>query len=328
MNKKIFTKFIYFFFSFFPNFFLKFFIKIVDFLKINLVKAYSNKEFLSKILLANKYFYLYLKPNSAQAHDVYKILHNNSKLVYELPLVVILLNVINKLKVKNFLDVGSFMGYYPCLVSTFFNKKKINIISIESNFEYCKYIKKSLIKNSIGNVKVFNEILSNKIQPMKVLGETVLVSDKRKNKNFYSITLDAFCYNNNINPEVLKVDVHGSEGKVIDGFKDHLSNSKVKALLLELHSENNLEKFSGKTRKSIINLLISSNFNCFLIPFENELKHYSIKKEYRIENVNIKYKKIDFKNIDDIFFDNSTKDTLIFCLNKKFKINYLDCFKR
>jgi hypothetical protein len=27
-------------------------------------------------------------------------------------------------------------------------------------------------------------------------------------------------------------------------------------------------------------------------------------------------------------FDNSSKDTLIFCLNKKFKINHFDCFKR
>ena len=116
--------------------------KVLKKISFTLWQHNKSKKFKSKIIIDNKSFVLNLKPNDHQAHDVYATLHNKDKIVYELPLVSILLNILKDSRFTNFLDLGSFMGYYPCLVSKLINKNKLRILAVESNLNYFEYIKK------------------------------------------------------------------------------------------------------------------------------------------------------------------------------------------
>ena len=214
----------------------KFFKKLYD---LNTQSSYG-KDFLAHLEIENSKFKLWLMKDDYQAQSVYLPLHKK-KIIYETAMIKALISAINKLNLKTFLDLGSFMGYYACFISKHFNEN-INVFAIESNSDYVKYINKSISENNFKNISVLNKILSDK-----------------------SITLDEICEDQKINPEIIKIDVHGAEHKVLLGSATIL-NKKVKIILLELHTNQYIEKFSdGSNRKNVIEFLISNSFNCFLV---------------------------------------------------------------
>ena len=116
--------------------------------------------------------------NDAQAQSVYQPLHKK-KNSYETIIIKTIISVVEKLKIKNFLDLGSFMGYYSCFVSKYFNES-LKVYAIESNREYSEYIKKTLSKNNFKNVEVINEILSNTEEDLYVHKEGVYKNEIKK----------------------------------------------------------------------------------------------------------------------------------------------------
>ena len=134
------------------------------------------------------------------------------------------------------------MGFYACLVASSF-KNNVNIYAIESNPDYSNYIKKSIQINNFNNIKTINKILSDKKENLFIKNETV-VPDLKPGENLVNleaITLDELCKNENINPEIIKIDVHGAESKVVLGSKNILKNTKI--ILLELHTSDFLKNF-------------------------------------------------------------------------------------
>jgi len=285
----------------------------------------KKKEFKSEIQIENVKIFLNLKKNDDQAQDVYRPLHKK-KIIYELPLLSILVEILRKKNYSNFLDLGSFMGYYPCVIGKYFNNEELKIFAIESNPEYFKYIQKNIYQNNLRNIKIFNEILSDQIEDLYIDKEKVYLNNSNLNLiKKSSITLDQLCQNNKIIPEVLKIDVHGFEGKVLNGFKDSLFN-KVKIILLELHSNIFLNKFSNTDKKSLVNFLQKNNFNCYIVPFHEHLKLYEVSDNFRIKEFKNLYKKINDENFDDIFFDKLNTDNLIVAMKTEVQIKDYDCF--
>ena len=312
-------------FSFVPDFFLKILENLSKYLYYITYESRKKKNLTSTIILEDHKVKLHLKRNDNQAHDVYRSLNYKNK-IYELPLISILLNILKKKQYDNFLDLGSFIGYYPCIVSKYLNDNSVKIYAVESNPDYCKVIEKNLKENKISNVNVFNEILSDKIESLFIHKETVLnekfdINSIQKN----SITLDQFCKNNNILPKIIKIDVHGFEGKILEGFKK-IENS-VEIILLELHPEKFLKKYSNTSKKSIIEYLLKTNLNCYLIPFENNLKIYDIEKNTKIENYKNSYRQIFHENFHDLFFDKMDTDNLILVTKKNINLKEFNCFK-
>jgi FkbM family methyltransferase len=252
--------------SYLPNFLLDYLQKTFRFLSYIIICSKKKNEFKAEILIEDIKVILYLKKNDDQAQDVYRPLHKEN-VIYELPLLSILVEIFNKKKFSNFLDLGSFMGYYPCVLGKYFENKKLNIFAVESNPEYFKYIQKNINRNNLKNIKVFNEILSDRIEDLYVDKEKVYSNNDNLNLiKKPSITLDQLCKNNNIIPEVVKIDVHGFEGRVLNGFETNACNN-VKIILLELHSDIFLNKFSNSNKKQIINFLRKNNFNCYIFLF-------------------------------------------------------------
>jgi len=306
---------------FFPYRVVSFCSKAFKKISFTLWQHNKSKKFKSKILIDNKSFILNLKPDDHQAHDVYATLHNKNKIVYELPLVSILLNILRDSQFTNFLDLGSFMGYYPCLVSKLIDKNKLRIISIESNLNYFKYIKKNILDNRLINVEAFHEILSDGVEDYYADKEKVY-KDNHNNRLIKkkSITLDVLCDKNEINAEVVKIDVHGFEGKVFNGFKKTLKE-KVKIILLELHSEQYLKQFSSSSKIKIFSLLSSLDFNCYIVPFNHSLKLYHTGENFKLSEYKNVYCKITQENFKELFFDKMNEDNLIIAIKKDIDIN-------
>ena len=252
------------FLSLLPNFLLDFSQKIFKFLSCIIIYYKKKKEFKAEIFIEDIKVILSLKKNDDQAQDLYRPLHKEN-VIYELPLLSILVEIFNKKKFYNFLDLGSFMGYYPCVIGKYFENKKLNIYAVESNPEYFKYIQKNINQNNLSNIKVFNEILSDRIEDLYVDREKVYSINKNLNLiKKSSITLDQLCKNNNIIPEIVKIDVHGFEGRVLNGFEANIFNN-VQIILLELHSDLFLKKFSNSNKKKVVNFLQKNNFDCYII---------------------------------------------------------------
>jgi FkbM family methyltransferase len=142
-----------------------------------------------------------------------------------------------------FIDAGAHVGYYTLLAS----KIAKEIISIEPNpFNY-KLLKFNLRINKIKNAYALNIAASN------YNGETGIFIPKLKGR----IATDESRLDNNIskikikvvklddlllkigkNPDVIKIDVEGSEMQVLEGLQETLRKG-VKCLMIEVHSEEN-----------------------------------------------------------------------------------------
>tara|TARA_Y100000768_G_scaffold371898_1_gene339041 strand:- start:2168 stop:3142 length:975 start_codon:yes stop_codon:yes gene_type:complete len=301
--------------SFLNKFISKIFKKLHD---VHKLSSYQN-DFLCELNIFGTKFKLFLLGKDLQAHSVYRKLHKTNQ-VYEIQMVKILKSIIESKKFKTFLDVGAFMGYFSCYAASM--DKSLKVCSIESNKHYCKFIQKSLEQNSISNANVFNEILSKNETEMFFHKEGVYL--KNENKNFEmkkSITLDSFCKINSIIPEIIKIDVHGAEGLVLNGSHNILKND-CKIILLELHSNNYLKKFSdGENRISIVNFLLKNEFSCFLISH-----HRDSNDNTKFNDVGNSLKKLEIneQNIEQIFFDRDTADLLIFAIKKDLDIDNFD----
>jgi hypothetical protein len=78
-------------------------------------------------------------------------------------------------------------------------------------------------------------------------------------------TLDDLCARAGIAPTIAKMDVHGTEGKVLGGMRRLLAGP-LDCLLLELHSNAYLRKYSpGCDRESILDLLDAAGLAVSLV---------------------------------------------------------------
>jgi FkbM family methyltransferase len=161
--------------------------------------------------------------------------------IYETPASKILQKELKDARL--FIDVGAHVGYYTLLAS----KMAKEIISIEPNpFNY-KLLKFNLRINKINNVYALNIAASN------YNGESGIFIPKSKGK----IATDESRLDNNIirikikvvklddlllkigkTPDVIKIDVEGSEIQVLEGLQETLRKG-VKCLMIEVHSEEN-----------------------------------------------------------------------------------------
>ena len=211
------------------------------------------------------------------------------------------------------------MGFYACLIASRFNDQQ-NIYAIESNPKYVNYINQSVKLNNFTKISVINKILSDREEDLYVDNEKVLSSpgDHQNLEKLKAITLDKLCEDKKIDPEIIKIDVHGAEGKVLTGCSQILEKP-TKVILLELHTSEYLKKYSnGFNKKKIISLLIEKNFHCFLV---------SSFRDYDKKNNKYKIIQINNENFDLIFFDRDKSDQFIFCIKNNIDQKILNLFE-
>jgi FkbM family methyltransferase len=214
-----------------------------------------------------------------------------------------------------FIDIGACFGYYSLLVSTIGNN--VQIFSIEADPNSYYYLKTNLNLSKKNNIKIFNIAISEingKIDffmPEKGhIGWGTLVKDAfmTRKSNFkkisiQSMTLDYFCKLNNIIPNFIKIDVEGSEYKVIQGALDILQKYKP-ILSLEIEFDVNNFTFINPSYKYAIQTLQSLGYNIFFIDDNGDINKITFNDIMSVLKDNfLKKKKISFESgYDNLIF--------------------------
>jgi FkbM family methyltransferase len=157
---------------------------------------------------------------------------------------------------RSFLDIGAHYGYYTIYVGKL--NSTTRIYSFEPGAKHLAVLHKNIELNGI-NSRVFDYALSDVTQEIPFHNRTMKVKEGDDIEVVKAITFDELNAKENINPEIVKIDVHGAEGKVLYGMRDALKNS-IKYLFIEIHASHLLVDYS---HQEIVQILLESGFQLF-----------------------------------------------------------------
>jgi FkbM family methyltransferase len=241
-------------------------------------------------------FALDIEEAPANVRREYKELELNNS-VYEPVMTRCLTHLLEQTTQPRFMDLGAFMGYYACYVATRLNDTA-PVYAVESNPDYCRSIEHSFELNELRNAKVFNAVLSDREERVQIDGVTVRYG---ANDGTAATTLDSLCAEHGIAPNIVKMDVHGTEGKILFGMQDVLRNS-VDHLLLELHPYHYIERYSaGITRADMLGLLHDLGFTIAYIAGHRIPN--SEKSRPCIQSGGFAYRRVNGRSAEELLFD-------------------------
>lgn len=199
---------------------------------------------------------------------------------------------------KCFFDVGAHIGIVSLAVSKSISSKG-KIFAFEASKLNIDFLKYHIESNNIKNIKVINKLVTSTVkkdqsffESNEVSGMNSVISINEKQitqkKNVQSTTLDEFCEIKKIYPDILKVDIEGSEIDMLIGAKGIIK--KMKPLIFLSYHPFHIKKLGYD--KSII----------FDILRELDYKIYDSKKKIPLTLKNSEYLLIHKrKNLNDIF---------------------------
>lgn len=139
------------------------------------------------------------------------------------------------------IDIGAHIGLVSLPFSSVVNEKA-TVYSFEPASHNFKYLKRHTKYNSINNIKLENLLVgdvskenvdffeANEVSGMHSL---VMLKDKgisgKTKRN--QVSLDDYCKNNQLKPDLIKIDVEGAEVGVLKGAKETLKTCKPKVFL-------------------------------------------------------------------------------------------------
>ncbi len=171
-----------------------------------------------------------------------------------------------------FWDIGANIGLYSIYAAI--KHKEIEIISFEPSVNNLRVLSRNIYKNKLTNsIKIFQLALSEKENIFSNMNENEFIegwsmSSFGDNINFeggnflpehnYKIfgTNINYLLNNKILPfpNYIKIDVDGIEHKILNGANKHLSDTKIKSILVELNED------YPNQYNSVLNLMSEINF--------------------------------------------------------------------
>jgi len=152
-------------------------------------------------------------------------------------------------------------GYFTIYAGNIISPNGL-IISIEPHEKCYQGILKNVQINGLQKiVRRYNVGLSDhqgKAQ-MDILNERAFYDTE--NGEIDVVSFDQLCEKENIRPDIIKIDVHGAEGKVIKGMSNKLKND-VTHLFCETHSDGDMR---GYSMIDIIQFLETAGMEVFVL---------------------------------------------------------------
>jgi len=231
-------------------------------------------------------FKLMIPPESVNATHFREVFQRNGQ--YEAVMTAILTRLLATMDRPVFADLGAFIGYYTAYVARLLAKRG-EVMSVESNPSYVDVLRAIVALNGFENVRIFSTALSDHEETLYAQGTTLHDGNRNRDEGFRLMpehrtirpagvpgydgvpvevraeTLDALCARERIAPSIAKMDVHGTEGKILGGMSDIL-RGPLQYLLLELHQNVYLRQYSpGHTRISILDRLAQAGFRLYYV---------------------------------------------------------------
>ncbi len=138
-------------------------------------------------------------------------------------------------RAKSFVDIGAHIGFFSCVVAKTF--PKIDVHSFEMERQVFELLQKNVELNKTENIKLYNYAISDSKKTVyyeksqQPNEKTSLCKKNDKSVSTKSIALDDLGFV----PDVVKIDVEGTELDVLKGMSKVLS--RVKAVFIEIHPE-------------------------------------------------------------------------------------------
>jgi FkbM family methyltransferase len=161
--------------------------------------------------------------------------------VYEPSITKFLLELLATEKQLTFADVGAHYGYFTSLVGSI--NKNVSIHCFEPNPGFIDILKTNIARNAV-NANIHAIALSDSTGSIPFFNRTMKTTDTTPGAfAVASETFDNYIASQSIAPNIVKIDVHGAEGKVLKGMKNSL-NSIVKHLFVEIHAKHILVDYT------------------------------------------------------------------------------------
>ena len=188
---------------------------------------------------------------------------------YEYSVVKHLAQLTKRYDSAEFLDVGAHYGYYTLYMSKLVGVSG-KVYSFEPNEGYFDVLSRNVEINHLRNVRLYQIALSDKrgnvvLETSKEFQSYGLTLERRKMRSAKpgelsvpALPFDQLGQEENILPNIVKIDVHGAEGNVIYGMRNSLKHS-VEHLYCELHNE----MCDGYTTRDIIDALQDTGMETF-----------------------------------------------------------------
>lgn len=175
---------------------------------------------------------------------------------YEPALTKKIYSLLNSFDNPTFIDIGAHLGYYTLLAGKWKKGNKL-IYSFEPNPEFFETLKENIsINGLIHKVKPWQIALSNKKGNANMTGWDSRVMNEDENGSVNTLTFDQFCESEGIKPDIIKIDVHGAEGKILDGMPRVLK--EVSHIFCETHSS-----MMGFSVKDIVKMMTSGGLTVY-----------------------------------------------------------------
>jgi FkbM family methyltransferase len=205
-------------------------------------------------------------------------------------------------KGKNFLDIGAHIGFFSLLVN-FINEGKNKIIAIEPSINTLSILQQNtrlhnnitMANCAIGNANkeiVFYEFPekyaeNNTANVNQFSSQQWFAKNKPTENKVKMITGDDFVLQQTFIPEIIKIDVEGSENIVIEGFKKTLS-MYAPIVIMEFFNENKNNASHGMAEQQLFalgyqNFMIDNNG--VLIKINENTNHYFTNNNIDSDNI-------------------------------------------
>jgi FkbM family methyltransferase len=172
-------------------------------------------------------------------------------------------------------DIGSLIGYFVCMASELVGKSG-EVHAFEIDKKCLPLIEKSIVLNNYKNVKINNVAVCDRIGIERItqsdnikFGEMLSVGSQKNSIEIEATSIDKYIELSGVFPDLIKIDVEGSELRVLKGMQQLLLKGKVK-LLIEIHVKK-LKQFYNVHYKELIQFLHDMDYILELIPEDNKL---------------------------------------------------------
>ena len=148
------------------------------------------------------------------------------------------LKTLGKIRNKNIIDVGGFVGDSAIIFSKYTDK---NVYTFEASPENFELVKKTLELNKTSNVIPVNMALGDKAEDVLYVtgctsGKTTTAVKYENSETINATTLDNYVQKHNIDVGLIKVDIEGYEQKFLKGAENTIKTQKPALLISIYHS--------------------------------------------------------------------------------------------